>query len=120
MRLHPKTEELIARMGRDIQTWRKIQRLTATVVAGRAGITRTTLRSIEANPGTASFENVLAVLAVWSRSFPPGVAAPLLAALVASTAFSNGIMFRPQASLIMPLALVAATAAWHRKTVATP
>ena len=37
------------------------------------------------------------------------------------TAFSNGIMFRPQASLIMPLALVAATAAWqHRKTVATP
>jgi len=47
------------------------------------------------------------------------VAAPLLAALVASTAFSNGIMFRPQASLIMPLALVAATAAWHRKTVAT-
>ncbi len=64
MRLHPKTEELIARMGRDIQTWRKIQRLTATVVADRAGITRTTLRSIEANPGTASFENVLAVLAV--------------------------------------------------------
>lgn len=71
--------------------------------------------------GVLGLGAVLAVLAVWSRSFPPGVAAPLLAALVASTAFSNGIMFRPQASLIMPLALVAATAAWqHRKTVATP
>lgn len=69
--------------------------------------------------GVLGLGAVLAVLAVWSRSFPPGVAAPLLAALVASTAFSNGIMFRPQASLIMPLALVAATAAWHRKTVAT-
>ena len=45
-----------------------------------------------------------------------GVAAPLLAALAASTAFSNGIMFRPQASLVMPLALVAATAAWQHRT----
>ena len=42
-------------------------------------------------------------------------AAPLLAALVASTAFSNGIMFRPQASLLMPLALVAAADAWQRR-----
>ena len=71
--------------------------------------------------GVLGLGAVLAVLAVWSRSFPPGVAAPLLAALVASTAFSNGIMFRPQASLIMPLAPGAGTAAWqHRKTVATP
>lgn len=65
--------------------------------------------------GLVGLGAVLAVLAVWARSFPPGVAAPLLAALVASTAFSNGIMFRPQAGLIMPLALVAAAAAWQRR-----
>ena len=58
---------------------------------------------------------IIAVLVVWAGAFPPGVALPLLAALVASTAFSNGIMFRPQASLLMPLALVAATAAWQRQ-----
>ena len=57
---------------------------------------------------------VLAMLVTWAGVFPPGVAAPLLTALAASTAFSNGIMFRPQASLVMPLALVAATAAWQR------
>ena len=65
--------------------------------------------------GLVGLGAVLAVLAVWARSFPSGVAAPLLAALVASTAFSNGIMFRPQAGLIMPLALVAAAAAWQRR-----
>ena len=65
--------------------------------------------------GLVGLGAVLAVLSVWARSFPPGVAAPLLAALVASTAFSNGIMFRPQAGLIMPLALVAAAAAWQRR-----
>ena len=58
---------------------------------------------------------VLAMLVTWAGVFPPGVAAPLLTALAASTAFSNGIMFRPQASLVMPLALVAATAAWQRR-----
>ncbi len=58
---------------------------------------------------------VIGVLVVWAGCFPRGVALPLLAALVASTAFSNGIMFRPQAGLIMPLALVAATAAWQRR-----
>jgi O-antigen ligase len=39
---------------------------------------------------------VLAMLVTWAGVFPPGVAAPLLAALAASTAFSNGIMFRPR------------------------
>lgn len=62
---------------------------------------------------------VLGLLAVWARLFPPGVAAPLLAALVASTAFSNGIMFRPQAGLLMPLALLAATDAWTRSRACT-
>ena len=64
--------------------------------------------------GVLGLGAVLAILAVWAAAFPPGVALPLLAALGASTAFSNGIMFRPQASLLMPLALVAATAAWQR------
>ncbi|GLT21220.1 hypothetical protein GCM10007933_06720 [Zoogloea oryzae] len=64
--------------------------------------------------GVLGLGMVLAILAVWAAAFPPGVALPLLAALGASTAFSNGIMFRPQASLLMPLALVAATAAWQR------
>ncbi|WP_374246650.1 hypothetical protein [Zoogloea sp.] len=64
--------------------------------------------------GVMGLGAVLAILAVWAAAFPPGVALPLLAALGASTAFSNGIMFRPQASLLMPLALVAATAAWQR------
>ncbi len=63
-RLHPRTVDLLGAMGRDIQTWRKLQRLTATTVADRAGISRTTLRSIETNPGGATFENVIAVLAV--------------------------------------------------------
>ncbi len=60
---------------------------------------------------------VLAMLVTWAGVFPRGVAAPLLTALAASTAFSNGIMFRPQASLVMPLALVAATAAWQRRSL---
>lgn len=63
-RLHPKTVDLLREMGGHIRTWRRIQRLTATVVADRAGISRTTLRSIEANPGGATFDNVMAVLAV--------------------------------------------------------
>lgn len=67
--------------------------------------------------GVLGLGMILAILAVWAGAFPPGVALPLLAALGASTAFSNGIMFRPQASLLMPLALVAANAAWQRLTV---
>ncbi len=66
--------------------------------------------------GVLGLGMILAILAVWAAAFPPGVALPLLAALSASTAFSNGIMFRPQASLLMPLALVAANAAWQRIT----
>lgn len=64
MRLHPKTERLIEAAGRDISTWRTLQGLTATAVADRAGITRTTLRTIERNPASASFQTVMAVLAV--------------------------------------------------------
>ncbi|KAB2963745.1 hypothetical protein [Zoogloea sp.] len=69
--------------------------------------------------GVIGLGGVLGLLALWARLFPAGVAAPLLAALVASTAFSNGIMFRPQASLLMPLALLAAADAWTRAQAAT-
>lgn len=65
--------------------------------------------------GLVGLGAVVMILVVWAQAFPPGVALPLLAALVASTAFSNGIMFRPQASLLMPLALVAAQAAWLKR-----
>ena len=64
MKLHPRTEKLLRRVGEDIRTWRVSQRLTATAVADRAGITRVTLRQIEKDPAAVSFGNVLAVLAV--------------------------------------------------------
>jgi len=64
MKLHPKTEKLLGKMGSDIKTWRLAQGLTASRVADRAGITRTTLRDIENNPSTVRLENLMAVLAV--------------------------------------------------------
>jgi Helix-turn-helix. len=64
MKLHPRTEKLLRRMGEDIRTWRVSQRLSTTAVADRAGITRVTLRRIEKDPTAVSFGNVLAVLAV--------------------------------------------------------
>jgi len=64
MNLHPKTEQLLGKMGSDLKTWRVVQGLTASRVADRAGITRTTLRDIENQPGSVRLENFLAVLAV--------------------------------------------------------
>lgn len=64
MRLHPKTRDLMAKMGTDIRTWRRAQGLTAAGVADRAGISRMTLHNLETNPGSVQFENLLAVLAV--------------------------------------------------------
>lgn len=49
-------------LGRHVSTWRKLQRLTTTQVAERAGISRDTLRSIEQGTGTASSENLLRVM----------------------------------------------------------
>jgi transcriptional regulator with XRE-family HTH domain len=51
-------------LGTHVCDWRKLQRLTAAQVAERAGISRDTLRSIEAGKGTASTENLLRVLRV--------------------------------------------------------
>jgi transcriptional regulator with XRE-family HTH domain len=51
-------------LGLHVSTWRKLQRLTTTLVAERAGISRDTLRSIEHGTGTASCENLLRVMRV--------------------------------------------------------
>ncbi len=77
MGLHPRTRRLLSRIGESLRTWRIIQGLTATMVADRAGITRTTLRAIEEHPETARFENIIAVAAVLgldtdiARAFDP-------------------------------------------------
>jgi DNA-binding XRE family transcriptional regulator len=50
--------------GENAAAWRKLQRLSAGTVAARAGISRDTLRAIEAGRGTASLENTFRVLRV--------------------------------------------------------
>lgn len=52
----------IAEFGAHIRSWRKISKLSAELVAERAGITRDTLRAIELGTGTPRLENVFAVL----------------------------------------------------------
>lgn len=63
-RTSQRTHRDLVSMGEHIRNWRKIHGLTAQLVADRAGITRTTLRSIETGTGTVSLENTLAVLRV--------------------------------------------------------
>jgi DNA-binding XRE family transcriptional regulator len=50
--------------GENAASWRKLQRLSVDTVAARAGISRDTLRAIEAGRGTASLENTFRVLRV--------------------------------------------------------
>jgi transcriptional regulator with XRE-family HTH domain len=63
-------------IGRHLADWRRLQRLTAEVVADRAGISVATLQRIEAGSG-ASLENILrvarslGVLDVVVQSFDP-------------------------------------------------
>lgn len=52
----------VVQFGEHIRNWRKISRLSAELVAERAGITRDTLRAIELGTGTPRLENVFAVL----------------------------------------------------------
>lgn len=54
----------LARFGKSLRDWRKIQRLTAQEVADRAGITRSTLRAIETGQAGAQIGNVFRVLRV--------------------------------------------------------
>ncbi|WP_244960156.1 helix-turn-helix domain-containing protein [Actinomyces faecalis] len=51
-------------IGPSIRSWRLARGLSATDVADRSGISRTTLRQIETNPSGVSFGNVFAVLSV--------------------------------------------------------
>jgi transcriptional regulator with XRE-family HTH domain len=51
-------------LGEHVSAWRKLQRLTTTSVAARAGVTRNTLRAIEQGTGTTSTENLFRVLRV--------------------------------------------------------
>lgn len=60
----PERTRKLREFGESLRTWRKAQRLTAEIVAMRAGITRGTLRSIEKGEGSVRFENVMAVLEV--------------------------------------------------------
>lgn len=44
--------------------WRKLNGLTAALVAERAGVSRETLRAVETGKGTVSSENLLRILRV--------------------------------------------------------
>ena len=54
----------LRQLGEHVATWRKLQGLSTTILAERAGIARGTLRSIEQCAGTASTESLLRVLRV--------------------------------------------------------
>jgi transcriptional regulator with XRE-family HTH domain len=54
----------LRQLGEHVATWRKLQRLSTTILAERAGIARGTLRSIEHGAGTASSESLVRVLRV--------------------------------------------------------
>jgi len=54
-------QRALRELGKDIVTWRKLQRLTAAQVADRAGVSVKTLRSLEHGEGSASLENTLRV-----------------------------------------------------------
>ena len=59
-----RTTRELRELGQHIGDWRRVLGMTAQMVAARAGIGRSTLRSIEQGTGTASIENVLAVMRV--------------------------------------------------------
>ncbi|HUY06819.1 MAG TPA: helix-turn-helix transcriptional regulator [Acidimicrobiales bacterium] len=59
----PAVDRALKNLGENVATWRKLQRLSAEVLASRAGITRATLRKIEqGNGGTVGTENLFRVL----------------------------------------------------------
>lgn len=54
----------LVELGEHLRTWRKLNGLTAAMVAERAGISPRTLHAIETGAGTASTENLARVLRV--------------------------------------------------------
>ena len=53
---------MLKELGSNIARWRKLQGLSATVLAERAHVTRDTLRSIETGTGAPRMDSLLAVL----------------------------------------------------------
>ena len=54
-------ERALRRFGEDALTWRRLQRLTATEVADRAGVSVVTLRRLEHGGGSLSLENAFRI-----------------------------------------------------------
>ncbi|MDR0501095.1 MAG: helix-turn-helix domain-containing protein [Coriobacteriales bacterium] len=76
-------------LGINIRTWRKLQGITATKLAMRAGISRTTLANIENGSGTTSLANFFAVLEAL------GIAAHLVqASYPAQTELGRELIYR--------------------------
>ncbi len=63
------SEERLVAFGDNLRTWRRAQRLSSTIVAMRAGITRDTLRKIELGDPGVRVGNVFAVLDVLGVGF---------------------------------------------------
>lgn len=63
-----RTQRDLRVLGEHVAAMRKIQGLTAQVLADRAGITRTTLRNLERGEGSPRIEALLAVLRVLGLS----------------------------------------------------
>jgi transcriptional regulator with XRE-family HTH domain len=63
-----RTERELRVLGENLAHMRKVQGVTAELLAARAGVTRATLRSIERGEGSARVENVMAVLRVLGLS----------------------------------------------------
>ncbi|MDR1712851.1 MAG: helix-turn-helix domain-containing protein [Coriobacteriales bacterium] len=55
-------EAYLLEFGRNVQLWRRLQGISASSLASRAGISRNTLASIEKGTGASSLANVFAVL----------------------------------------------------------
>jgi DNA-binding XRE family transcriptional regulator len=58
----PAVDRELTEFGESLRSWRSIRALPSAIVAERAGISRDTLRSIEAGKGTASIAAVFAVI----------------------------------------------------------
>lgn len=54
----------LKQLGVHIRNWRKVRGMTAVALADRAGISRSTLRSIETGEGTTKLASVMSVAAV--------------------------------------------------------
>ncbi|QHC59854.1 helix-turn-helix domain-containing protein [Rathayibacter sp. VKM Ac-2760] len=61
-RRSPRRSLQLAEVGANIRRWRAVNGMTASALAERAGVTRETLRRLEAGDGSARFDSVVAVL----------------------------------------------------------